>query len=181
MAVGAHSILANSLKLRDQKAKRQAWAEAFSDVKYGDFPRVLEEMQETDNFYSDQITQIKLPRWSNGRCALVGDAAYAPSPITGAGTELAFLGAYVLAGELGKNISDPAAAFMAYEKKIRCYVEERQQVPLGGRAPNLVCPQTSLGIRALQTTLWLSMYTGIWKLLQYLPEGKVSLPEYELP
>lgn len=179
MAVGAHPAIAESLKQRDQKAKRQAWVKSFSDLEYGEFPRVLEEIQETNNFYSDQISQIKLPTWSKGRCALVGDSAYAPSPITGQGTQLAILGAYILAGELGSNISDPAAAFRAYEKKLRPFVEESQQVPFGGRAPELVCPQTSWGILALQTTLRLSAYIRIWDLIRFLPQQRFSLPDYK--
>ena len=70
------------------------------------------------------------------------------------GTQLAILGAYIIAGELGKNTKDPAAAFRGYEAKLRKYVEESQEVPLGGRAPEIVCPQTAWGIRAVQTALW---------------------------
>jgi 2-polyprenyl-6-methoxyphenol hydroxylase-like FAD-dependent oxidoreductase len=82
--------LVNVLSTREDKAKRQAWAHAFADVKYGEYPRVLREMQVTNNFYTDQIAQVKLPRWHNGRCAVVGDAAYCPSPITGQGTYQSF-------------------------------------------------------------------------------------------
>ena len=35
-----------------------------------------------------------------GRVTLVGDAGYCPSPLSGQGTSLALVGAYVLAGEL---------------------------------------------------------------------------------
>ncbi|KAL8792091.1 MAG: hypothetical protein Q9195_005346 [Heterodermia aff. obscurata] len=180
-ASGAHPALAKShSKERDPAEKRQAWANTFSDVNYGEFPRVLKEMQETDNFYSAQISQVKLPTWSKGRCALVGDAAYCPSPITGQGTALAILGAYVLAGELGTNIADPAAAFKEYEKKLREYVERAQQVPLGGRAPNVLNPQTSWGIWFLQTALWLVAFTRIWKLIPDIGNEKFPLPEYKL-
>ena len=180
-AIGAHPALAQSFhRDRDQKAKRQAWAETFSDVNYGEFPRVLKGMQETDNFYSDQISQVKLPTWSKGRCVLVGDAAYCPSPITGQGTALAILGAYVLAGELGSNIADPAAAFKEYEKKLRQYVERAQQVPLGGRAPYVLNPQTSWGIWLIQTALWLVAFTRIWKLIPAdLGNEKFPLPDYK--
>ena len=179
-AIGAHPALANSLaKDRNQTAKRQAWADTFSDVNYGEFPRVLAEMQHTDNFYSDQISQVKLPRWSKGRCALVGDAAYCPSPVTGQGTALAILGAYVLAGELGANIADPAAAFEEYERKLRGYVERAQQVPLGGRAPYVLNPQTWWGIWLLQTALWFVAFTRLWKLVPDFGNEKFALPDYK--
>lgn len=38
--------------------------------------------------------------WSSGRVALVGDAGYCASPLSGMGTSLALVGAYVLAGEV---------------------------------------------------------------------------------
>ena len=179
-AVGAHPALAKSLtKDRDQTEKRQAWADTFSDVNYGEFPRVLKEMQETDNFYSDQISQVKLPTWSRGRCALVGDAAYCPSPITGQGTAVAILGACVLAGELGTNIADPVAAFKEYEKKLRQYVERAQQVPLGGWAPYVLNPRTSWGIWLIQTALWFVAFTRIWKVVPDLGGDKFPLPDYK--
>ncbi|KAI4154053.1 MAG: hypothetical protein LQ340_001927 [Diploschistes diacapsis] len=179
VAIGDYPALAASLKNRDHKTKRQAWAETFSDVQYGEFPRMLKEMQETDNFYSDQVAQVKLPTWSKGRCALVGDAAYCPSVATGEGTQLAFLGAYVLAGELATNLSDPAAAFKEYEKKLRGFVEQCQQIPFGGKGPSLVCPQTSWGIWALQTALWLFSRVKIWNLVPNLGQNKFPLPDYK--
>ena len=186
MAVGNHPALTNSLGDRDQKVRRQAWSEAFCDVKHGEFPRILREMQVTDNFYSDQISQVKLSTWCNGRLAVVGDAAYCPAPITGQGTQLAFLGAYVLAGELANNLSDPASAFKEYDKRLRAYVEQVQQVPLGGnppRAPYLANPQTWWGIWLLQTAMqvvaW-TVQTRLWKLVPDMDEKRdpFKLPDY---
>lgn len=177
IAVGKHPILGNSMANRDDKARRKAWADAFADVKYGMFPRVLREMQVTDNFYSDQIAQVKLPTWHKGRCAVVGDAAYCPSAITGQGTPLAILGAYLMAGELASNLDDPAAAFQSYEKRFRGFVEKSQSVPLGGRAPNLLSPQTRWGIWVLQSALGAIAALKVWKLL---PE-KFGEPQFDIP
>ena len=42
-----------------------------------------------------------MPSWSKNRVALVGDAGYCASPLSGQGTSLApLVGAYILAGEL---------------------------------------------------------------------------------
>jgi 2-polyprenyl-6-methoxyphenol hydroxylase-like FAD-dependent oxidoreductase len=65
--------------------------------------------------------------WSSGRVALVGDAAYCPSPMSGMGTSLALVGAYVLAGELATADSDHRAAFGRYEKEMRGYVSRGQE------------------------------------------------------
>jgi 2-polyprenyl-6-methoxyphenol hydroxylase-like FAD-dependent oxidoreductase len=45
--------------------------------------RVIKEMMECKDFYMQQIAQVKMPQWSKGNVALVGDAAYCPSPISG--------------------------------------------------------------------------------------------------
>lgn len=57
--------------------------------------------READDFYVDAFLQIHMDSWSSGRVALVGDAGYCASPLSGMGTSLALVGAYVLAGELG--------------------------------------------------------------------------------
>lgn len=63
----------------------------------------------------DEISQIHVPEWSRGRIALIGDAAYCPSLLAGAGSAFAMLGAYVLAGELKMSNGDYRVVFAAYE------------------------------------------------------------------
>jgi len=53
--------------------------------------------------YLDGISQVKAPRWTSGRCAMVEDAAYCPTPMTGMGTSLSIISAYILAGELSRH------------------------------------------------------------------------------
>lgn len=129
MAIGNHPPLTRSLCDRGPKVRRQAWSEAFRDVKHGEHPRILREMLETDNFYSDQITQVKLSTWCKGRCAVVGDAAWCPSPITGQGTQLAFLGTYVPAGELANNLNDPATALRSMKRNFERTLSEHNKFP----------------------------------------------------
>lgn len=69
-----------------------------------------------------------MDRWSNGRVALVGDAAYCASPASGQGTSLALVGAYVLAGELAAAAGDHHAAFRRYEQRAREFVDRNQQL-----------------------------------------------------
>jgi 2-polyprenyl-6-methoxyphenol hydroxylase-like FAD-dependent oxidoreductase len=45
--------------------------------------RVVREMMVCKDFYMQQIAQVKMPEWSKGHVAVVGDAAYCPSPISG--------------------------------------------------------------------------------------------------
>jgi 2-polyprenyl-6-methoxyphenol hydroxylase-like FAD-dependent oxidoreductase len=100
-------------------------------------PRLVEAMRRTDDFYFDTVSQIRMPRWSKGRVAMVGDSAFAPSFLSGQGTSLAIVGAYVLAGELASH-DNPADALEAYERIARPFVEANQDLPLRNGGTSLI-------------------------------------------
>jgi 2-polyprenyl-6-methoxyphenol hydroxylase-like FAD-dependent oxidoreductase len=89
-------------------------------------PALLEAMQNASDFYLSAISQVHMPAWWKGRVALIGDAGYCPSPMTGQGTSLALVGAYVLAQELERADNDHIAAFTAYETRMRPFVKLNQ-------------------------------------------------------
>lgn len=95
-------------------------------------PQVLADMAASPDFYIESIGQVRMGSWSRGRVVLIGDAAAAPSPLTGLGTSLALVGAYVLAGELAAAGGDHPRAFAAYEERMRPYVTQAQKLPPGG-------------------------------------------------
>jgi 2-polyprenyl-6-methoxyphenol hydroxylase-like FAD-dependent oxidoreductase len=104
------------------EAQRDLLATVFADAGW-EVPGMLAAMRDTDLFF-DAVSQIRMPRWSSGRVALVGDAAYAPSFLTGQGTSLALVGAYMLAGSLAGR--DHAEGFAAYEQSTREFVTVNQ-------------------------------------------------------
>lgn len=132
----------------DRIKQKKAFANLYSDCGW-ESKRVIEQMMKADNFYSDELIQIKLPGWSKGRVALVGDSAWAPTPFTGQGNHLAIIGAWVLAQEISRDPS--TQAFDKYETRLRKYVDEGQWIPLGGNMPKLIVPQTRLGIWVFRT------------------------------
>lgn len=87
-------------------------------------PKLLDAMAEAEVFYFDAMAQIRMDRWTTGRIALVGDAGYCASPLSGQGTSLALVGAYVLAQELGR--AEHEEAFAAYETRMRPFVALNQ-------------------------------------------------------
>ena len=89
-------------------------------------------MRDAPDFYFDLVAQVKMERWSRGRVSLLGDAGYSPSPVTGLGTSLALVGAYVLAGELTRSSGVYGRAFGQYELAMRDYVKQCQELPPGG-------------------------------------------------
>jgi 2-polyprenyl-6-methoxyphenol hydroxylase-like FAD-dependent oxidoreductase len=89
---------------------------------------ILAHADDTPDFYLDQVAQVVMDRWSKGRVALLGDAAFSSSPMSGQGTGLALCGAYLLAGELAAADWDPARGFAAYEARMREFVEANQEI-----------------------------------------------------
>ncbi|NBE95324.1 FAD-dependent oxidoreductase [Nonomuraea sp. KC401] len=103
-------------------ARQKEWLRAhFADAGW-EVPRLLKELDRTEAFYFDSITQLRLDTWSRGRVTLVGDAGYCPGPAVGGSTSLAVVGAYILAGELAAHGGDHTRAFPAYEAEIGAYV-----------------------------------------------------------
>ena len=87
---------------------------------------LLEQMTASDNFYFDKLSQVRMPAWTRGRVALVGDAGYCPSPAAGMGGSMALLGAAALADAFQKYPGDFAQAFREYDQSLRPIVEEIQ-------------------------------------------------------
>jgi 2-polyprenyl-6-methoxyphenol hydroxylase-like FAD-dependent oxidoreductase len=110
---------------RDAAGRGDLVAGAFAGLG-GEVPGLLGALAGADDVYFDTVSQIRMPGWVAGRVVLVGDAAYAPSFLTGQGTSLALAGAYVLAGELRNGT--PAA----YEARMRDYVTRNQALADGG-------------------------------------------------
>lgn len=113
------------LSRNDVDAQKRIVSESCAHLK-GEFPRFIDAMKSTDQFYYNELAQIHMPAWSKSRVVLIGDAAHCASPFSGQGTSLALVGAFVLVHELVRNGSDLVAAFAAYENRMRPYVDLNQ-------------------------------------------------------
>ncbi|SDP10159.1 2-polyprenyl-6-methoxyphenol hydroxylase [Klenkia soli] len=140
--------------------------------------RVLDAMDDAP-MYVEDLSQVTLPRWSQGRIALVGDAAWCATPVSGIGTTLALSGAYTLAASLAAD-TDHRAAFAEYERRMRPFVEKGQSLPPG--TPRIANPRTELGRRAFTSVLKVAaspLATSLGGVL-----GRFTTPpadRYELP
>ncbi|WP_433424713.1 FAD-dependent monooxygenase [Microtetraspora malaysiensis] len=108
---------------RDIQAQRRLVAERLAHARW-EVPRLVKAMWSAPDFYFDSMAQVHMDRWSAGRVTLLGDAGYCASPLSGQGTSLALIGAYVLAAELAR--SGYETAFAAYEARMRPFVELNQ-------------------------------------------------------
>ncbi|QRN97609.1 FAD-dependent monooxygenase [Archangium violaceum] len=116
----------------DIRQQKQLVADRFADMGW-ETPRLLKAMWEASDFYFDSMSQIHMDRWWNGRTALLGDAGYCGSPMSGQGTSMAMVGAYVLAGELAAAAGEHRTAFAQYEQRMRGYVEHNQKLATENR------------------------------------------------
>jgi 2-polyprenyl-6-methoxyphenol hydroxylase-like FAD-dependent oxidoreductase len=126
---------------RNPESQRDLVAAVFADAGW-EVPGMLAAMHDADDLFFDGVSQIRMPRWSSGRVALVGDAAYAPSFLTGQGSSLALVGAYMLAGSLADR--DHTAGFAAYEHHTREFVTANQDQV--GEGDATLFPTTARGL-----------------------------------
>lgn len=112
-------------KIEDKSIQKSFLRTNFKDLGW-EANKVLELIDNCQDWYFDSITQVKMTNWTNGRVALVGDAGYCASPLSGQGTSLALIGAYILSGELHKNQHNIEEAFKQYNKIMRPLVDVTQ-------------------------------------------------------
>lgn len=130
-----------SYDYRDVAQQRRILRKAYANVGW-DVAQLLDQMDADPDFYLDAQIQIVMPSWSNGRVALVGDAAHCASPFSGAGALLALVGTFRLAGELVAAGGDHIRGFANYEKGMRPLVIKKQ----GHLYTGLLVPKTRLGL-----------------------------------
>jgi 2-polyprenyl-6-methoxyphenol hydroxylase-like FAD-dependent oxidoreductase len=163
---------------RDVDAQREIVARRFAGVGW-EAPRLLRAMRSAPDFFLDSMDQVVLDRWSRGRVALLGDAGYCASPLTGLGTSLALVGAYVLAGEIAAAGGDHRVALRRYDEVMRPYVARAQELPPGGASG--YAPSSRLGIRLRDLSMRQMTRWPMKNLLaaQFAKAGDIELPEYE--
>lgn len=131
----------------DLDAQKKILIDAFADRTEWKIPRLLDAVRADPEFYFDSVSQIHMPTWHRGRVALVGDAGYCATLLSGRGTSLALTGAYFLAEELERSGGDHTVAFARYEARQRPYVEFAQ-ASAGEQLSELSIPATWEAINA---------------------------------
>lgn len=131
---------------RNQAQQRALIAEQFASNGWRS-AELLTEMFGARNFYFDKLCQVRMPAWSKGRVALVGDAGYCASPAAGLGGSLALCGAAVLADALREHADNFELAFRDYDARLRPFIDEVQAEAVRFGLETLV-PRTEEAIRA---------------------------------
>jgi 2-polyprenyl-6-methoxyphenol hydroxylase-like FAD-dependent oxidoreductase len=121
------------IDLRDRRQQEDALRTVYDGIGW-QVPRLLELMTGATDWYFDVAAQVDMKEWARGRVALTGDAAYCASPMSGQGSSLALIGAYVLAGELAAASGDHRTAFAEYDRLLRPFVIANQRLGIQSAA-----------------------------------------------
>ncbi|WP_421994211.1 FAD-binding domain [Reyranella sp.] len=142
--------------------------------------RILDALDAADALYFDRVSQIRMPGWSQGRVALVGDAAFCVSLMAGQGSALAMTSAYVLAGELARAAGDHEAAFRRYDSLLRAYIELKQRG--AERFSAAMAPKTRLGLWFRNQVVRAFALPGLATLtIGREITDRLELPDYDWP
>lgn len=117
--------------------------EVFADVGW-ECPRILAGMEQVGSVYFDQVSQIHLAQWAQGRIALIGDAAACVSLLAGEGTGLAMAEAYALAGELAACGGDHVTAFARFQERMMPFLKRKQEA--AAHFASSFVPRTAFGV-----------------------------------
>ncbi|MBA2937412.1 FAD-dependent monooxygenase [Paenibacillus sp. CGMCC 1.16610] len=129
---------------RNEEQQRNIILDQFSGLGWRT-PELLEEVKNSNTFYFDKLCQMKMPSWTKGRIALVGDAGFCASPAAGMGGSLAIDGAGALAEAFQKCHGNYELAFEEYNKSFRPFIEEVQAT--AEMTVDFLVPRTEEAIR----------------------------------
>jgi 2-polyprenyl-6-methoxyphenol hydroxylase-like FAD-dependent oxidoreductase len=156
--------------IRDENEQKKFLCDTFRDFGW-EVQNILTLMFESDDFYFDATTQVKMNGWTKGRVALLGDAGYCPSPLSGQGNNLALVGAYILAGELKAANGNHIQAFARYNALLHSFVEANQKFGVWVSESFLVKDEVSKEIAEERSKKILAMIKSI--------SNAITLPQYE--
>ncbi|WP_338876440.1 FAD-dependent monooxygenase [Spirosoma sp. SC4-14] len=138
---------------------------------------LLSRIDSTTDFYFDCVSQIKMESWYKSRVALVGDAGYCPSLLSGKGSTLAMVGAYILAGELKQANGDYKKAFEQYQLVFKPFMEKKQKS--AQQFAKSFVPKSSFGIwlrNKVFKLMSLSIFSKLF--LNQFKDSGLKLKEY---
>ncbi len=168
------SDIATGVAPTDLPAQKAMLRARFGDNAW-ECPQILDALDRTNDLYFDRVSQIRVPMWSQGRIALVGDAAYCVSLVAGQGSALAMVGAYVLAGELAKASGRYKEAFTNYEGVLRSFIEAKQEG--AARFASAFAPRTRWGLFLRNQVIKATAIPGVAR----LSFGKSIIDTLRLP
>ena len=160
----------------DVDLQKQQLVDAFRGGRWR-IPELLDAIADADDFYLDSISRATVDHYSDGRVAILGDAAWG-NALGGFGTGLAIVGAFVLAGELQRADGDHHTAFPTFDATYRNYASVSEKIN-GGR---LLAPRTRRGILLRNTAMTaMSVFTPLIRIADRPARNNLRLENYDTP
>jgi 2-polyprenyl-6-methoxyphenol hydroxylase-like FAD-dependent oxidoreductase len=128
-----------------ESAAQRAYLHKLYDGAGWECAEIMAALDHADSLYFDSVSQVRMHRWSNGRVALVGDAAYCPSVMAGQGSALAMTGAFVLAQYLAEAGGDYNIAYRRYYDLLHNFILKKQRA--AEKTGSFFAPRTAWGIQ----------------------------------
>lgn len=161
---------------RDGAAQRRLLHALYDDMGWRS-RELLATLDGADDLYFNSLSRARVPNWSVGRVALLGDAAGGTS-IGGQGTGTAIVGAYVLAGELLATPDDYAAAFGRYQARVAPYGEASSGN--GETSGKFIAPGSAFGL-AMRNAMFNFAPIKNWMIREANRTGAcIELPNYAI-
>ncbi|MFJ7627831.1 FAD-dependent monooxygenase [Streptomyces sp. NPDC097595] len=174
------SAEASAIHRAPVEEQRTFWAGRFRDAGW-QTDRFIEGMATSPFFYSQEVVQVRIGSWSEGRVVLAGDAAHCASPYSGMGISGGLVGAYVLAGEINRHADDLTTALADYERVLRPFTDAVQG-EVNPRILRVGMPLNRHAISVFQNTTALACFLRIPDLVARLSKeergGDWRLPSY---
>ncbi|KAF2664929.1 FAD/NAD(P)-binding domain-containing protein [Microthyrium microscopicum] len=174
----------------DVEKEKQAIAEIFQGAGWRT-GEMIKSLPDAKDFYCERLAMIKLDSWRKGSVALVGDAAYCPSVQSGMGTSSSLIGAYILAGEIGRacgeaNAESPSSqntknavetALRAYESKFKPFMKDIQR---GVKEESGMYPESQFGITLMNYATQLASLFKV-DIARWMMDIKEDVKGWKLP
>ena len=135
-------------------------------------PDLLQAGKKAKDFYFDEVSQVVLPKWRNGRVTFVGDSCQCISLLAGQGASMAMAGAYTLAKSLEEYPDDLEAALADYERSLHSDIEKLQKS--ARRFASFFLPSSWWGILVRDVLTRVSVWPGVRKIVKF---STVRLPK----
>lgn len=123
---------------------------AFSGMDDAAVGHALDSLQQAPDYVFDSVHQVKMPRWSKGRVALVGDAAWCLNLYSGMGASIGLRAGAQLGAALRQYPDDLAAALDSWETGLRPAITQHQRT---ARFKQQMFVPSSRAVEVLRPTL----------------------------
>ncbi len=140
-------------------------------------PEILAAMDSATDFYFDELARVDVEQMSAGRVTLIGDAACCGSPLTGMGTAMAIVSAYVLAGEIAATPDNLAGAQQRFQAAVTPFLAKAKEIP--GGSVKVMLPNSTLLTALARVNMRLMMSRPMRPLTKRIYFGQTE--EFPLP